>query len=121
MSWALWQCDLFFPLHVHMCVCDMMVLLQAHLIVLVLQRTLIFFSIIFGAFLPSLTFHFIIFFFPYKGDVIYSAEGFVEKNKDTLFQDLKRLMYSSVIPVHKTVRNLKPLIRCYASSRCAHL
>ncbi|XP_062978231.1 unconventional myosin-Ig-like [Elgaria multicarinata webbii] len=31
----------------------------------------------------------------YAGDVTYSVEGFLDKNKDTLFQDFKRLMYNS--------------------------
>ncbi|XP_042216717.1 unconventional myosin ID-like [Homarus americanus] len=31
----------------------------------------------------------------YAGDVVYCINGFLEKNKDTLFQDFKRLMYSS--------------------------
>lgn len=31
----------------------------------------------------------------YAGDVIYSINGFLEKNKDTLFQDFKRLLYHS--------------------------
>lgn len=35
----------------------------------------------------------------YAGDVVYSIKGFLEKNKDTLFQDFKRLMYSSSDPV----------------------
>ncbi|MCL4146309.1 UNVERIFIED_CONTAM: hypothetical protein GTU68_025870 [Idotea baltica] len=35
----------------------------------------------------------------YAGDVIYNIKGFLEKNKDTLFQDFKRLMYSSKDPV----------------------
>ncbi|VDM69807.1 unnamed protein product, partial [Strongylus vulgaris] len=30
----------------------------------------------------------------YAGDVTYSVAGFMDKNKDTLFQDLKRLMYN---------------------------
>uniref|UniRef100_A0ABM5GMD2 Unconventional myosin-Ig isoform X1 n=1 Tax=Pogona vitticeps TaxID=103695 RepID=A0ABM5GMD2_9SAUR len=35
----------------------------------------------------------------YAGDVTYSVEGFLDKNKDTLFQDFKRLMYNSTDPV----------------------
>uniref|UniRef100_A0A672TM99 Myosin IG n=1 Tax=Strigops habroptila TaxID=2489341 RepID=A0A672TM99_STRHB len=35
----------------------------------------------------------------YAGDVTYSVEGFLDKNKDTLFQDFKRLFYNSVDPV----------------------
>uniref|UniRef100_A0A182MQJ1 Myosin motor domain-containing protein n=1 Tax=Anopheles culicifacies TaxID=139723 RepID=A0A182MQJ1_9DIPT len=31
----------------------------------------------------------------YAGDVIYSISGFIEKNRDTLFQDFKRLLYGS--------------------------
>ncbi|UYV60906.1 MYO1D [Cordylochernes scorpioides] len=30
----------------------------------------------------------------YAGDVTYSIQGFLDKNKDTLFQDFKRLLYS---------------------------
>ncbi|XP_066440730.1 unconventional myosin-Ig-like [Eleutherodactylus coqui] len=35
----------------------------------------------------------------YAGNVTYSVEGFLDKNKDTLFQDFKRLMYNSKDPV----------------------
>lgn len=35
----------------------------------------------------------------YAGDVVYNIYGFLEKNKDTLFQDFKRLLYSSKNPV----------------------
>jgi myosin I len=31
----------------------------------------------------------------YAGDVVYSIKNFIEKNKDTLFQDFKRLLYNS--------------------------
>ncbi|XP_071812059.1 unconventional myosin-Id-like isoform X2 [Apostichopus japonicus] len=31
----------------------------------------------------------------YAGDVIYDVVGFIDKNKDTLFQDFKRLLFSS--------------------------
>lgn len=31
----------------------------------------------------------------YAGDVVYSIVGFIEKNKDTLYQDFKRLLYHS--------------------------
>lgn len=31
----------------------------------------------------------------YAGEVTYSVDGFMDKNKDTLFQDFKRLMFSS--------------------------
>uniref|UniRef100_A0A8C2MQY9 Unconventional myosin-Id n=1 Tax=Cricetulus griseus TaxID=10029 RepID=A0A8C2MQY9_CRIGR len=39
----------------------------------------------------------------YAGDVVYSAIGFIDKNKDTLFQDFKRLMYNSSNPVLKNM------------------
>jgi len=29
----------------------------------------------------------------YAGDVTYNTENFIVKNKDTLFQDFKRLLY----------------------------
>ncbi|KAM9838654.1 unconventional myosin-Ig [Aulostomus maculatus] len=37
----------------------------------------------------------------YAGDVTYSVEGFLDKNKDLLFQDFKHLMYNSANPVLK--------------------
>ncbi|XP_061597503.1 unconventional myosin-Ig-like [Cololabis saira] len=37
----------------------------------------------------------------YAGDVTYSVEGFLDKNKDLLFQDFKRLMFNSSDPVLK--------------------
>ncbi|XP_029370390.1 unconventional myosin-Ig isoform X2 [Echeneis naucrates] len=37
----------------------------------------------------------------YAGDVTYSVEGILDKNKDLLFQDFKRLMYNSTNPVLK--------------------
>ena len=30
----------------------------------------------------------------YAGDVTYSVEGFIDKNKDMLFMDFKRLLYN---------------------------
>ncbi|PIO37248.1 hypothetical protein AB205_0219100, partial [Aquarana catesbeiana] len=39
----------------------------------------------------------------YAGDVVYSVVGFIDKNKDTLFQDFKRLLYNSSNPVLKTM------------------
>ena len=35
----------------------------------------------------------------YAGDVIYNIGGFIEKNRDTLFQDFKRLLFNSKNPV----------------------
>lgn len=35
----------------------------------------------------------------YAGDVIYNISGFLDKNKDTLFQDFKRLLYKSSNPI----------------------
>ncbi|XP_041104086.1 unconventional myosin-Ig isoform X2 [Polyodon spathula] len=35
----------------------------------------------------------------YAGNVTYSVEGFLDKNKDPLFQDFKRFMYNSLDPV----------------------
>lgn len=37
----------------------------------------------------------------YAGDVTYSVQGFIDKNKDTLFMDFKRLLYNSSNPVIK--------------------
>lgn len=37
----------------------------------------------------------------YAGNVKYSAEGFLDKNKDQLFQDFKRLLYHSKNPLFK--------------------
>ncbi|XP_057684028.1 unconventional myosin-Ig isoform X2 [Corythoichthys intestinalis] len=37
----------------------------------------------------------------YAGDVTYSVEGFLDKNRDLLFQDFKRLMYNSSNTVMK--------------------
>uniref|UniRef100_A0A915E6G7 Uncharacterized protein n=1 Tax=Ditylenchus dipsaci TaxID=166011 RepID=A0A915E6G7_9BILA len=39
----------------------------------------------------------------YAGEVTYSVNGFIDKNKDTLFQDLKRLMYNSDAPLLKEI------------------
>ncbi|XP_054624472.1 unconventional myosin-Id [Dunckerocampus dactyliophorus] len=39
----------------------------------------------------------------YAGDVVYSVVGFIDKNKDTLFQDFKRLLYNSSNAVLKAM------------------
>uniref|UniRef100_A0A665W305 Myosin ID n=1 Tax=Echeneis naucrates TaxID=173247 RepID=A0A665W305_ECHNA len=39
----------------------------------------------------------------YAGDVVYSVVGFIDKNKDTLFQDFKRLLYNSSNTVLKAM------------------
>ncbi|KAL0984219.1 hypothetical protein UPYG_G00138660 [Umbra pygmaea] len=39
----------------------------------------------------------------YAGDVVYSVVGFIDKNKDTLFQDFKRLLYNSSNTVVKVM------------------
>ncbi|XP_060221632.1 unconventional myosin-Ig isoform X7 [Meriones unguiculatus] len=41
----------------------------------------------------------------YAGDVTYSVEGFIDKNRDSLFQDFKRLLYNSADP---TLRAMWP-------------
>ena len=37
----------------------------------------------------------------FAGDVVYDINGFVDKNNDTLFQDLKRLLYNANVPALK--------------------
>ncbi|KAI1230206.1 hypothetical protein IHE44_0010169 [Lamprotornis superbus] len=47
----------------------------------------------------------------YAGDVIYSVTGFIDKNKDTLFQDFKRLMYNraqNLVPKSVTLARVMP-------------
>jgi len=41
----------------------------------------------------------------YAGDVVYTVTGFIEKNRDTLFQDFKRLLWNSR---NKTLRTMWP-------------
>lgn len=41
----------------------------------------------------------------YAGDVIYSVTGFLDKNKDNLYQDFKRLLYNSS---HKILKEMWP-------------
>lgn len=41
----------------------------------------------------------------YAGDVVYDINGFLDKNKDTLFQDFKRLLYNSS---NKIISNMWP-------------
>ncbi|CAF4613532.1 unnamed protein product, partial [Rotaria magnacalcarata] len=35
----------------------------------------------------------------YAGDVVYSVDGFLDKNRDTLFDDFKRLLFNSKNPI----------------------
>ena len=39
----------------------------------------------------------------YAGDVVYNINGFIEKNRDTLFQDFKRLLYHSKNPIFQSM------------------
>jgi len=39
----------------------------------------------------------------YAGNVVYNINGFIEKNRDTLFQDFKRLLFSSKNPIYKSM------------------
>ena len=41
----------------------------------------------------------------YAGDVVYHINGFLDKNKDTLFQDFKRLLYNSK---NSIIKNMWP-------------
>ena len=38
-----------------------------------------------------------------SGNVVYNINGFIEKNRDTLFQDFKRLLFSSKNPIYKSM------------------
>ncbi|XP_036766207.2 unconventional myosin-Ig isoform X4 [Manis pentadactyla] len=40
----------------------------------------------------------------YAGDVTYSVEGFIDKNRDSLFQDFKRLLYNRPHPAGHVAR-----------------
>ena len=37
----------------------------------------------------------------YAGDVVYNVNGFIDKNRDTLFQDFKRLLYNSSNEIYR--------------------
>ena len=39
----------------------------------------------------------------YAGNVIYNINGFIDKNRDTLFQDFKRLIYGSKNPIYQSM------------------
>ena len=39
----------------------------------------------------------------YAGDVVYNINGFIDKNRDTLFQDFKRLLYNSSNEIYKSM------------------
>lgn len=67
----------------------------------------------------------------YAGDVVYDSTGFLDKNKDTLFQDFKRLLYSSkdsnirtmwpegAQDIHKVIYERKNQICLFRSARAA--
>lgn len=42
----------------------------------------------------------------YAGDVKYSVDGFLDKNKDKLFQDFKRLLFNRYLHLYKTWRQI---------------
>merc|ERR1711962_669855 len=39
----------------------------------------------------------------YAGDVVYNINGFIDKNRDTLFQDFKRLIYNSSNEIYRSM------------------
>ena len=39
----------------------------------------------------------------YAGDVVYNINGFIDKNRDTLFQDFKRLLFNSSNEIYKSM------------------
>ena len=39
----------------------------------------------------------------YAGEVVYNITGFIDKNRDTLFQDFKRLLFHSKNPIYKSM------------------
>lgn len=39
----------------------------------------------------------------YAGDVKYNIKGFIDKNKDSLYQDFKRMLYNSSDPYIKAM------------------
>lgn len=41
----------------------------------------------------------------YAGDVTYSVVGFIDKNKDMLFMDFKRLLFNRYFKLHKILRS----------------
>ena len=50
----------------------------------------------------------------YAGDVVYDINGFIEKNRDTLFQDFKRLLYNSKNEIYKYDIIFFLYLQCFA-------
>ena len=57
------------------------------------------------------------------GDVVYDVNGFVDKNNDSLFQDLKRMLYNTNVPALQAMwpEGAQPVWCDVLSKHCYHL
>merc|ERR1719400_828623 len=61
----------------------------------------------------------------YAGDVVYNINGFIEKNRDTLFQDFKRLLYHSKNPIFQSMwpegaHDINKITKCFCNvTKCS--